>query len=522
MTFTIGSDPELSFAEKQDKSPIFINVQTLPSYAEFGYDGRSGEIRARESTDPLQHVDNIEKALFGRSSAFPTLFTYSMYGYSKEFPVGGHIHFGIRALLENETYRNRTLTMLDSLLAFPYMFLEDPDIARIRKNSYGDLSDFREQPHGLEYRTLSSWLAGKRLAQGVITLAYTIVDAVSSGMYFKGKLISEERGFNEIFDDHNIKWVYPYLSGTATQIRSLPLYPRYREYIEYLLYHARKNDYVTTGEIKKGWKIPYITVKTDMMYTTLELTRLFSQTVSDTLPTPEDRAGYIYFVSSDYLEHFDIPHICRRVNLALNRISRGHVSQTFRVSTVRIKGQSSTDERIYIYFDGRYIRREKMQRLCRLLTDVLKGYGAPYTISLLESDLHKKIAHGGYSDVFLTLPKSLRLRKDYMAEIVIFLAILYANNGVYKTYRRVKKTGENVDLGVVVESLVKTLSPLVKKKRTPKPIINIDSEDGGVGFGGLDYGTLEHLNSHPVLVSTSHGQEQLRSYYSPNSEGWDT
>jgi len=64
---------------------------------------------------------------------------------------------------------------MDCYLSQVTRLLEDPDELEYRLGAeYGFLGDHRSNAHGLEYRTVGSWLTSPRVAEGVLCLAQTV------------------------------------------------------------------------------------------------------------------------------------------------------------------------------------------------------------------------------------------------------------------------------------------------------------------------------------------------------------
>jgi hypothetical protein len=96
--------------------------------------------------------------------------------------AGGHIHIGakdvtIHALLHGNIVK--TIKMMDYLVGNTCVLL-DRDISQIeRRKTYGRAGEYRKQPWGLEYRTLSNfWLKSYQLMSFVLGLARETVSIV--------------------------------------------------------------------------------------------------------------------------------------------------------------------------------------------------------------------------------------------------------------------------------------------------------------------------------------------------------
>lgn len=93
------------------------------------------------------------------------------------FSLGGHIHVSGLALTSD------MIRALDTYVAFPLSFIEQPSGSRKRRPGYGTFGDVREHDHGgaggFEYRTLPSFIFTPVLTLEVLTLFYTVVACYS-------------------------------------------------------------------------------------------------------------------------------------------------------------------------------------------------------------------------------------------------------------------------------------------------------------------------------------------------------
>lgn len=90
--------------------------------------------------------------------------------------AGGHIHLGCGKLLDKEN--KELIKLMDRIVGIPATLL-DTELPSIRRRMYyGQAGEYRIQPHGVEYRTLSNfWLRAPELASlmmGLARVAYTV------------------------------------------------------------------------------------------------------------------------------------------------------------------------------------------------------------------------------------------------------------------------------------------------------------------------------------------------------------
>jgi len=206
MDVTIGSDPEFALKEvgtgKQIRAEAINNFCfNINKVGEVGLDGHPhiAELRPRYSADVREHIHNISY-LLGALSVRLIDNNYSNIGIyggswvksqSSEIDdgdgIGGHVHFGLASGRSmGGTLRQNLTHALDYWFAPVIMLIEGRKNALYRRtvgthgHAYGLLGSdrSRQQPWGMEYRPLSSWLVAPHIAQGVLCYAKTIAHAV--------------------------------------------------------------------------------------------------------------------------------------------------------------------------------------------------------------------------------------------------------------------------------------------------------------------------------------------------------
>lgn len=224
---TIGTDPEFLIYKKYKKNPKIADYRKLQqassiissahSNDELGLDGCSelGELRPRPSTSPHILTRNIKK-LFNKFYSEHGGNWFIETGGGCENSIGGHIHMG------HEIFKNFTqaqikplMQLLDAFLYYPIKLNmygavrewrdfnelnveidydrgecsvdEDPEkiVQTIRGvkplksqqfNGYDLKSQCRSQPHGLEYRSLPSFIGDFTFTKLVFKLAKSIAE----------------------------------------------------------------------------------------------------------------------------------------------------------------------------------------------------------------------------------------------------------------------------------------------------------------------------------------------------------
>lgn len=176
--FSLGADPEFAFIDDVGGVIRADSLITDNEYSSiFGLDGcrRVAELRPKPANEPVQVVNNIRSALLSRRESDPLAYgpIWQAGSYAGKEPIGGHIHFGtLKAKINYDPYH--LISCLDAYLGCTAILLETPDQAKSRRRSYGGLGDYRDQPHGIEYRAISSWLTSPYIALGILSLAKAI------------------------------------------------------------------------------------------------------------------------------------------------------------------------------------------------------------------------------------------------------------------------------------------------------------------------------------------------------------
>lgn len=162
-SFTLGCDPELIC--KRDG--VFVPAdEYFKSRSSFGLDGNTSvaEVRPGYSENPLELTAKIQKIIeYGHDKA-PALEFYAGH-YQSNFPIGGHIHFGLDP-------ESRFVNALDIVLGSLSECIDDEDQRYQRERTgYGKKGAYRANDHGFEYRTCGSWLLSPSVTLVTLTLA---------------------------------------------------------------------------------------------------------------------------------------------------------------------------------------------------------------------------------------------------------------------------------------------------------------------------------------------------------------
>ena len=182
-TVSMGCDPEFELISAQDGKVLdayeTTNFDIRNSHGNVGVDGSGDQIELRpEPGPPEEVVKNIRGLLETFSDRYSENFRLA--ASSDEFPCGGHIHIGVKPKPE-ENYFSQLVSILDDFIGRPTMALNGPQ--RGQGRGYGSIGDWREQNHGMEYRTPPSSIFRKpEFATITLKLAYNLATSLANNL----------------------------------------------------------------------------------------------------------------------------------------------------------------------------------------------------------------------------------------------------------------------------------------------------------------------------------------------------
>jgi len=200
--------------------------------SDIGCDGESivGEIRAKESTDPISHFRNISKLIKRLNNILSkdictnednisviagTYIEPKSTIYDVDISLGGHIHIGFTNFiyeLEEESKARKILTtylpeiltkFLSVYVGIPLLLIENINdrLHRTGTHNYGQFEVYELKPHGIEWKMPSSWLVSPEIAISSICLSYivsyNIVNIVTNNVLDPNKIEKIDNKLNE-------------------------------------------------------------------------------------------------------------------------------------------------------------------------------------------------------------------------------------------------------------------------------------------------------------------------------------
>ncbi len=220
---TIGADPEFAFLDRAGrlKRPDSI-IRGGGTDVAFGIDGagRVAELRPPYADSPKKLVANIKGVMQDGLNTYPLSaeMKWKAGGVAGEEPMGGHIHLGHDKLC-SRSLATKVGDALNRIVAPLVLMAEDRDEAVLRRlgSIYGQLTGehcWREQPWGMEYRVLSSWLTSPEDALSVLTATYLVGKNFDNQEFLDAALELPEVD-NDFFIDCNKKVIAFYLQEIA-------------------------------------------------------------------------------------------------------------------------------------------------------------------------------------------------------------------------------------------------------------------------------------------------------------------
>lgn len=254
----LGADIE--FMLRNGSGRMVLASSYLPRRGRVGCDDRSVqfdgkrlplvELRPDPEYSPLGLLTNLRHVM-SEASALINRSVVQWRGGSMPFrpySTGAHIHFS------NIPYSSHLVKVLDNYLGLPLMMVEDQRTALLRRPRYGFLGDVREKDYGgFEYRTPASFIVDKAVTAAALCIAYLI------GINHKDLAVSDiyEPNLQTAFYQGNTEALLPVVERNFDFLRQLPLYERYRDYIEPLsqMIQARET-WNESADVRTVWEIP--------------------------------------------------------------------------------------------------------------------------------------------------------------------------------------------------------------------------------------------------------------------------
>lgn len=187
-TFKIGADPELCLSERGGDmhAGAILERHKVPrrgETGEVGTDGNSstGEIRPKPANSPKEMTENIGKLIERMHAKMPSVTVSTR---NTRITLGGHIHI---EKTEGEAFGREPLTykmgIMESLWHIVALGDHPETLATRLRGGYGNATDWRQQPHGWEFRVPSSeWLTTPMTCAGTLAIVSIVWQAMTDDL----------------------------------------------------------------------------------------------------------------------------------------------------------------------------------------------------------------------------------------------------------------------------------------------------------------------------------------------------
>lgn len=166
---TLGTDPEFEILNSENMN---ITPMEVKNCKKIGLDGCGRQLEIRPAfkyspKDITNEISNIMKILNGKKISVN----------EGTEPLGAHIHIGIDTVWYNIDKENINQVLSNIYSCFiGSIFIETNNDLR-RYHNYGNINDYRNQNHGIEYRSLPSYVfIDKKLTNLIFKIFYNITE----------------------------------------------------------------------------------------------------------------------------------------------------------------------------------------------------------------------------------------------------------------------------------------------------------------------------------------------------------
>jgi hypothetical protein len=266
--FTIGADPEFLCVKGASEIIRAGDVVDDPESGLIGADGNgvTFEARPQPSEDPLEVVTNIHRIFSGLVQEKPEFNSYRWIAgsHAYQYPLGGHIHFGLRG--DKVSARDGT-NLLSQYVGCLTLLMENKAQGQKRRGSYGGMLEYREQDYGFEYRTPASWLTSPHVAAAVLCLSKTVLFELLNNKSFDPQNRFNEDDFYRM-DVDKVREKFPEIWKEITKMK---LYQPLKPYID-TIHHCvvNKLNWFPKGGLKEAWGIMDVVGSVPKTQVTLE------------------------------------------------------------------------------------------------------------------------------------------------------------------------------------------------------------------------------------------------------------
>lgn len=254
--FTLGADPEFCCThEGRVIQAKLVCKGGAANDGKLGSDGNgvSFEVRPDPTPNPLEIVSNIRDIFLSEVAHNPEFLKYDWLSgsYQQNYPLGGHIHFGIHG---STIHPKDACNALSQYLGATTLLIEETNQAINRRKGadYGKFIDYRVQAWGFEYRTPSSWLTSPHVAAGVLCLAKMVMFEMLNNKTFTPANFCDAGTFSEVRVAKLLQ-DYPKIWEDITKMALYPMYKKHVDVLNYLV--TNKLTWFPNGNMLNSWGI---------------------------------------------------------------------------------------------------------------------------------------------------------------------------------------------------------------------------------------------------------------------------
>jgi len=218
----------------------------------------------------LKVVSNIYNLFVKFFDDNPEFYDYELHAgsYFRGYPLGGHIHFGIRDVSIAYPKNYYCTKILSQYLGLPYLIIGNrKQIIKRINGGYGSFNDVHDQVHGMEYRTLGSWLVSPHVSASVLCLAKTILYEAVNNPTFKFHtfidIVARDYFQYSKFVPAGIRIAKDRFPDIWNDIVKMILYQKYKPYIDIIYFIINNNlTWFPTVGMKESWGLVNLEDKT--------------------------------------------------------------------------------------------------------------------------------------------------------------------------------------------------------------------------------------------------------------------
>lgn len=253
---------------------------------EIGCDGQSalGELRPKHGNNPIEHFNEILKLMEELNDLLsPEIVCYeddlqvkagAVQGQTigERFQLGGHIHLGYTDKNISIPYLGKylslfcgiPLTLVTNIERKFGLDLESERNIRHKRGQYGEYASYKATNYGIEFRMPSSWLVSPQITIGALSLAYVvgyefIINSKKrirhiQEIIFREKQLIPFQKYVIWYNNQNWTLLQDEFEPIKTEIQQMKLYPKYKEYIDYILDMIDNEEtWYSEGDILPRW-----------------------------------------------------------------------------------------------------------------------------------------------------------------------------------------------------------------------------------------------------------------------------